>query len=66
MDKEKNKRVYQEIGEGRLLNIRVVLDDNLVYEGRVEDAPDDIKKLKYSEIKIGSTITYYAYSELNN
>lgn len=66
MDNEKHKRVYQDIGAGRLLDIRVILDDNLVYEGRVEDAPDDIKKLKYSDIKMGSTITYYAYSELNN
>lgn len=36
-----------------------------VYEGMIENAPNQIKKLKYSKVEIGSKITYYVYSELN-
>ena len=45
----KKRKVYVSIGSGRLLNIRVVLDDNPtpIYEGMVEDAPEEIKDLKY-------------------
>ena len=49
---ENKKRTYVEIGSGRLLDITVYLDNNLVYDGMVEDAPDNIKKLKYSEVEI--------------
>ena len=45
MDK---KRVYGQIGLGRLLDISVYLDNELVYDGMIEDAPDEIKELKYS------------------
>lgn len=58
------KRVYLQIGSGRLLNINVILDGEQVYTGEVEDAPDNIKKLKYSKVKMGNPITYYVYSEL--
>lgn len=58
---------YGTIGLARLLNIRVILDDNqIIYEGMVEDAPEQIKQLNYSKIKPDSSvINYYVYSELN-
>lgn len=65
MEKQNNKKVYGPIGDGRLLNIKVILDGEEIYSGMVEDAPDEVKKLKYSEVKIGSQITYLVYSELN-
>lgn len=40
MDK---KRVYGQIGLGRLLDISVYLDNSLVYDGMIEDAPKEIK-----------------------
>lgn len=58
------KKVYFPICSGRLLNIKVILDDNLIYEGMIEDAPEEVRKLKYSKIESGSKITYYVYSEL--
>lgn len=63
----KKRKVYVSIGSGRLLNIRVVLDDNPtpIYEGRVEDAPEEIKDLKYSKVNVASQITYYVYSDVN-
>lgn len=56
----KKRKVYVSIGSGRLLNIRVVLDDNPtpIYEGMVEDAPEEIKDLKYSKVNVASQITY--------
>lgn len=54
-------KVYDNIGSLRLLNIKVIMSDNdTIYEGMVEDAPDDIKKLRYSKIEInnGTTILY--------
>lgn len=61
------RKVYVSIGSGRLLNIRVVLDDNPtpIYEGMVEDAPEEIKDLKYSKVNVASQITYYVYSDVN-
>ena len=42
-------KVYDNIGSLRLLNIKVIMNDkDTIYEGMVEDAPEDIKKLKYS------------------
>ena len=63
----KKRKVYVSIGSGRLLNIRVVLDDNPtpIYEGMVEDAPKEIKDLKYSKVNVASQITYYVYSDVN-
>lgn len=61
---ENKKRTYVEIGSGRLLDITVYLDNNLVYDGMVENAPDNIKKLKYSEVEIQDKITYRAYSNM--
>lgn len=63
----KKRKVYVSIGSGRLLNIRVALDDNPtpIYEGMVEDAPEEIKDLKYSKVNVASQITYYVYSDVN-
>lgn len=41
---KKEEIICQQV-HGQLLNIKVILDDNLVYEGMVEDAPEEIKAL---------------------
>ena len=61
MDK---KRVYGQIGLGRLLDISVYLDNKLVYEGMIEEAPDEIKKLNYSEIEVQGKVMYKVYSDM--
>lgn len=39
------RKVYNEIGLSRLLDIRVIKDDSeILYEGMVENATDEIKK----------------------
>lgn len=61
MDK---KRVYGQIGLGRLLDIGVYLDNKLIYDGMIEEAPDEIKKLKYSEIEVQGKVIYKVYSDM--
>lgn len=60
------KKVYNQIGLGRLLDIRVIRDDTeTLYEGMVEDAPEEIKQLKYSRIQTTDRVNFYVYSEFN-
>ena len=58
-------KVYDNIGSLRLLNIKVIMNDkDTIYEGMVEDAPEDVKKLKYSKIEIDSWTTFlYVYKQ---
>ena len=61
------RKVYNEIGLSRLLDIRVIKDDTeTLYEGMVENAPDNIKQLKYSRIQTTDKVNFYVYSEYNN
>lgn len=46
----------------RLLNIQVTLnDEQIIYEGMVEDAPDEIKEMEYSKADIGKLFKIYVY-----
>lgn len=65
MNSSNEQKTYMQIGTGRLLDIKVILDGEEVYSGMVEDAPNEIKQLKYSKVDMTSPITYYVYSELN-
>ena len=59
-------KLYDNIGSLRLLNIRVYLDDtNVVFEGMVEDAPDEIKNYRYAKIMIDDEgiTNLYVYSQ---
>ena len=53
-----------QIGLGRLLDIGVYLDNKLIYDGMIEEAPDEIKKLKYSEIEVQGKVIYKVYSDM--
>lgn len=57
------RKVYNEIGLSRLLDIRVIKDDSeILYEGMVENATDEIK---YSKIRNTDKVNFYVYSEFN-
>ena len=44
-------KLYDNIGSLRLMNIKVIKDNkDILYEGMVENALDDIKKLRYAKI----------------
>lgn len=56
-------KMYQAIGDVRLLNIEVILNDNqLIYKGWVEDAPQNIKEMRYSKVEVDSIMKFYVYS----
>lgn len=60
------RKAYLPIGCVRLLDIRVILDDEeQVYEGKAEDASPDVKRLRYSEMKSEDKMLFYVYSEFN-
>lgn len=64
MENKEKRRNYMPIGSGRLLNIKVIVDGNEVYEGKIEDAPEEIKRLKYYKIEMGSIMTYFVDTTL--
>ena len=60
-------KLYDNIGSLRLMNIKVIKDNkDILYEGMVENAPDDIKKLRYAKIEIDSgTTILHVFSQEN-
>ena len=67
MKYDDSDKLYQQVGSSRLLDITVYLDDMEVYTGMVEDAPQEIKRLKYSHIETsGKKFEYYTYSKFNS
>ncbi|MBE5820158.1 MAG: hypothetical protein E7310_05040 [Clostridiales bacterium] len=60
------RRAYLTIGSGRLLDIRVIWEDTeMLYEGMVENAPEEIKNLRYSKIENADKMVFYVYKEFN-
>jgi hypothetical protein len=60
-------KLYDNIGSLRLMNIKVIKDNkDTLYEGMVENASDDIKKLRYAKIEIDSgTTILHVFSQEN-
>lgn len=44
--------MYGKIGESRLLNIEVYEEGKLLYKGKIEDAPEEIKNKNYQSVEI--------------
>lgn len=59
-------RKYSKIRSMRLLNIKVIIDDKeVIYEGTVDDAPDNILEMYYSKLIVSNPLELYVYSEVN-
>ena len=59
-------KTYLQISDCRTVNIKVILDDKeVIFEGMSDDAPDEIKKLKWSKVQGSYPMECYVYSELN-
>lgn len=65
MENNEERRTYLEIGSIKRVDIAVYLDDKEVYSGMSDDAPDDIKELKYSKTTQDSKMNLFVYSDLN-
>ena len=44
--------MYGKIKESRLLNIEVYEGENLLYKGKVEEAPEEIKDKNYKTVEL--------------
>lgn len=52
--------MYGKIGESRLLNIEVYENEVLLYKGKIEDAPEEVKNRNYQSVKIrDGWVIYY-------
>ncbi len=57
-------KTYGKIDEFKRMNIKVILNDNeVLYEGKVEDAPDNIKELHYNKALLGKITEIYIYDK---
>ena len=57
-------KVYGKIGEFKRMNIKVILNDNeVLYEGKVEDASLNIKELHFSKVMLGKITEIYVYDK---
>lgn len=63
---EEERKAYLTIGCARKMDIRVIWDDiDVLYEGEVEEAPTEIKRLKYTKMVNKDKVEFYVYSEFN-
>lgn len=53
------RKTYLQIGAARLLDIRVIADNKIIYEGAVDIAPQEIKSLKYYDVNVNSDKVEY-------
>ncbi len=52
--------MYGKIGESRLLNIEVYENNSLLYKGKIEEAPEEIKNKNYNSVQIkDGWVIYY-------
>lgn len=57
-------KTYGKIGEFKRMNIKVILNDNeVLYEGKVENAPLNIKELHFSKVMLGKITEIYVYDK---
>ena len=57
------RKAYWAIGSVRTLDIRVIFEDTeILYEGVVEDAPEEIERLRYSKVKNSDKMNFYVYN----
>lgn len=56
-------KLYEPINQMRKIDIRVFDNEKIVYEGPVEDVPEEIGKWRYSEVKKMNPIELYVYAE---
>lgn len=53
------EKLYGPIGIARLLDIEVYKNGNLLFDGIVDNAPEEIKKLCYKKVKLTNGICIF-------
>lgn len=53
------RKTYLQIGAARLLDIRVIADNKIIYEGAVDTVLQEIKSLKYYDVNVNSDKVEY-------
>ena len=57
-------KVYSaRIGDIRLLDVRIFDNDNLIYEGIIDDLPQEMKTWHYSKVEGMNHMNMYVYDE---
>lgn len=53
--------LYMSIGVCRVLNVKIINEETkeLLYEGMVENAPDEIKAMQYKSVDVGNQTIFY-------
>lgn len=54
------------LDEFKRINLKVIKDDNIIYEGLAEELPDDLKKLITKEIKIQPNLAIIVAEETSD
>ena len=56
---------YQKIGLARMVNIKVIRNDkDVIYQGDIKDAPEEIKNMFYYKTEVSSEVTiFYVYAD---
>ncbi len=57
-------KTYGKIDSFKKMDIKVILNDTeVLYEGKVEDAPANIKEMHYNKALLGKVTEIYVYQE---
>ncbi len=56
-------KTYGKVSEFRKMTVKVILDDKVLYEGSVDDAPSDIKDMHYTKALLGKPTEIYVVKE---
>lgn len=57
-------KTYGRIDEFKKLDIKVILNDTeVLYEGKVEDAPKEIKERHFNKVLLGKITEIYIYDD---
>ncbi len=60
-------KTYGKIDSFKKMDIKVILNDHdVLYEGKVEDAPSNIKEMRYSKALLGNITEIYVYDQDNS
>lgn len=59
-------KTYGRIDEFKRMNVKIILNDNqILYEGNVENVPFNIKEMHFNKVHLGAVTEIFIYDEKN-